>query len=285
MNKFLTKAGLAIFVFTFTSCSPYHFFYYPNKKLYLDPVKIGMPYDLVSYPSLNGKILYAIIFKTEKPVKGTVVHFHGNFGNVSNHFLESQFLVNYGFDVLVFDYEGYGGSAGKPTPPRTIEDGIATVKYARDHLRNPAGGVGVFGQSIGAAIAAVVAAKDPEVKGAVLESGFNSYRAIARVALKRSVFTWILYPIYPLFIGTRYDPERFIGEISPRPVFILHGDEDRIIPSWMSERLFQAAREPKKLWLINEAGHLELRRKESKKYEEALADFFTSAFHYPKSNN
>ncbi len=263
--------------FFLAGCSIHGFYYYPNRKLYTDPANLGMPYEMVTYPSRNGKKLYAILFEAKEKPAGIVVHFHGNFGNVSNHFLESQFLTRYGFDVLVFDYQGYGASEGRPTPKRTVEDGIATVRLAQSRNRNPAGGVVLFGQSLGGAVAAVVAAKEPSVKGAVIESAFNSYRAIARDVIKRSVFTWPLYPIYPLLVSRAYDPEDYVGKISPRPILFIHGDQDTIVPVWTSRKLFEKASEPKRLWIIEGANHLGCRRAGGKKYETTLAAFFKEA--------
>src|SRR5206468_2941156 len=96
------------------------------------------------------------------------------------------FLVKNGFDVLIFDYQGYGASQGHPSPKHTVEDGIATVRYAQAHLRNPQTGVGVFGQSLGGATAVVVAAMEPDVKAAVIEAAFSSYPAMGKEALQRS---------------------------------------------------------------------------------------------------
>ncbi|MCG3205273.1 MAG: hypothetical protein KCHDKBKB_01992 [Elusimicrobia bacterium] len=265
----------------FSSCSAHRFFYLPNKYLYSDPVTRGMPYTLLEIPSLNGKTLSVILFQTNTPPKGTIIHCHGNFGNVSCHYMASQFLTEYGFDVLVFDYQGYGGSQGKPTPLRTIEDGIAVVRYAQDNLRDPQTGVGLFGQSLGAAVAAVVAAKEPLVKAVVLEAGFYSYRSMARATLKKSVLTWPLYPFFPLFLGSTYDPWRYVALISPRPVFFIHGKEDKIVPAWMTEKLFPFAKNPKQVWLIEGADHLECRPKMGKEYEEKIAHFFESAIKNP----
>src|SRR6185295_5707440 len=97
-------------------------------------------------PSGNGKKLFALYFPTDQPPKGIVLHFHGNFGNVSNHFIGSSFLVYHAFDVLVFDYEGYVGSEGHPSPARTVQDGVAALRYAATLNRNPKGGVVVLAQ-------------------------------------------------------------------------------------------------------------------------------------------
>jgi fermentation-respiration switch protein FrsA (DUF1100 family) len=266
-----------LLILNFSACSPQRFFYYPNRTLYVDPDKTGLHPELVRYPSLNGKLLTALYFKTDQEPKGTVVHFHGNYGNVSNHFPLSLFLLKKGFDVLAFDYEGYGASEGRPSPENLADDGIASVRYAQAHLRRPGTGVVVFGQSLGGATAIVVAAKEPLVKAALIEAAFSGHAAMARAALKRSILTWPLYPIAPLFMNHSHDAIRYVGKISPRPVFFIHGDQDRIVPVGMSKELFEKAGEPKKLWIVPGAGHLDVHRQTGTEYEKAVADFFTAA--------
>ena len=263
---------------TMTGCRAHSFFYLPNRVLYADPDKLHLDYELIRYPSLDGKTIVALYFKTpsETPL-GTVVHFHGNYANVSNHFPQSYFFTRHGFDVVVFDYQGYGGSEGKPTPRRTVEDGIASIRWAYDHRRNPSGGVVVFGQSLGAAVAAVAVAKEPLARAVVLESPFATYRSMARAVLGRTMILWPLYPFFPLFLGSTYDPARWIGKISPRPVLIVHGDADRIVPVRMSRVLFERAKEPKKLLIIPGADHLQCRAKGGVAYETQLVEFFTDA--------
>jgi fermentation-respiration switch protein FrsA (DUF1100 family) len=266
---------LAGFLVALIGCSPQRFFYYPNRTLYVDPDRIGLHPDLVQYPSLNGKKLTALFFKTDQKPKGTIVHFHGNFGNMSNHFPLAIFLLKYGYDVLAFDYEGYGASEGKPTPKNLVDDGIASVRYAQAHLRDSATGVGVFGQSLGGATAIVVTAQEPLVKAAVIEAAFTGHGAMARYALGRHIFTWPLYPIAPLLMNHSYDAIRFVGRISPRPVFFIHGDKDEIVPEEMSKELYAKAGDPKKLWIVPGAGHLEPHRKAGIEYERSVSDFFT----------
>jgi fermentation-respiration switch protein FrsA (DUF1100 family) len=268
----LLRASAVVFL---AGCSPQQFFYYPNRTLYVDPDKVGLHPDLVQYPSLNGKKLTALFFKTDRKPKGTIVHFHGNYGNVSSHFPLALFLLKQGFDVLAFDYEGYGASEGQPSPQNLVDDGIASVRYAQAHLRNSATGVAVFGQSLGGSTAIVVTAKEPLVKAAVIEAAFASHAEMARAALGRHVITWPLYPIAPLFMNHSLDAIRYVALISPRPVFFIHGDEDEIVPVRMSKELFERAKEPKKLWIVPGAGHLEPRKKAGAEYEKTVGDFFT----------
>ena len=271
----IRRYSVLVLAFFLWGCSPQRFFYYPNRTLYVDPDKVGLHPDLVRYPSRNGKELTALFFKTDQKPKGTVVHFHGNFGNVSNHFPLALFLLKDGFDVLAFDYQGYGASEGHPTPKNLIDDGIASVRYAQSHLREGAQGVVVFGQSLGGATAIVVTAQEPLVKAAVIEAAFSSHASMCRAVLKRHWFMWPLYPFAPLFVNHSLDPIKFVDRISPRPVFFIHGDTDAIVPTAMSQELFEKAGEPKKLWIVPGAGHLEVRRKVGPEYDKAISDFFS----------
>ena len=268
---------LTVIALFLIGCSPQRFFYYPNKILYVDPDRVGLHPELVRYSSLNGKELSALYFKTDQRPKGTIVHFHGNFGNVSNHFPLALFLLKYGFDVLSFDYEGYGISEGSPSPRHLLEDGVASVRYAQLHLREGAAGVAILGQSLGGATAIVVTAQEPLVKGAVIEAAFSGHAAMSRAVLKRHWFTWPLYPIAPLLMNHSLDPIKFVGRISPRPLFFIHGDADTIVPVGMSRDLFTAASEPKTLWIVRGAGHLEPHRKAGMDYERRVSDFFSTA--------
>jgi fermentation-respiration switch protein FrsA (DUF1100 family) len=268
-------SGLFSIAFFLSGCAPSSFFYYPNRVLYTDPHSQGIDYKMLEIESLNGKTLSAVLFETNGPAKGTVVHFHGNFANVSNHLTQSMYLMNHGFDVLVFDYQGYGGSKGKPSPKNTVEDGQAVVRYARDHLRDPHGGVFILGQSLGGAVGIVVMAKETYVRAGVFEAPFSSYRSIARHAIAKAWILWPLYPIYPFMVGTRYDPIKYVGKISPRPILFIHGDHDEIVPLTMSKRLFSLAGEPKHLWVVSGANHLGIRRQEGSEYENRISEFFS----------
>ncbi len=277
MRKINAGSSAILFLLCLSACSPQRYFYYPNRVLYVDPDKTGLDPELVQYPSINGKKLTALFFKTAQRPKGTIVHFHGNHGNVSGHFPYATFLLKYGYDLLAFDYQGYGASEGKPTPQHLVEDGISSVRHAQKHLRDPQTGVGILGQSLGGAAALVVSAQEPLVKAAVIESAFSSHASMARAALGRHILTWPLYPFMPFMMNRSCDPIRFADKVAPRPLYFLHGDQDKIIPVSMSRVLFERAREPKKLWIVPGAGHLEIRKKIGTDYEKSIAAFFDEA--------
>ncbi|MBK6879418.1 MAG: alpha/beta hydrolase [Elusimicrobia bacterium] len=278
--------AVAIIAVLFLSgCTAHRLFYFPDSKLYVDPDKLGLSYEVVTYPSLNGKKLVGVYFKAQGPTVGTVVHCHGNAHNVSDHFPLALFLRKGGFDILSFDYQGFGASEGLPSPEGTIEDAVASVRYAVSRLAPGARGVVFFGQSLGVAVAVGAAAREPAVKALALEGGFNSYRVITRTVLRRS---WILWPISallpPILIRKTWDPEKVVADLAPRPLLVIHGTADRVVPAVLSERLFALAREPKELWLIAGAGHLQCHRVAGAAYEEKIIGFFHRALGLTEKN-
>ena len=100
--------------------------------------------------------------------------FHGNAGNIGDRVPHIALLNGAGFDVLAFDYRGYGRSAGRPSERGTYED----ARAARDAL-GP-GRTFYLGESLGGAIALELAIHHPPA-GLILQSTFTSVRAMARL--------------------------------------------------------------------------------------------------------
>jgi fermentation-respiration switch protein FrsA (DUF1100 family) len=70
------------------------------------------------------------------------------------------------------------------------------------------------------------------------------------------------------------DPLHWIGEISPRPVFLIHGGQDAYVPDAEVKRLYDAAGDPKTLWVVAEAGHRRVDRMCPEEYTERVLSFF-----------
>lgn len=273
LRRLLRALGLGPLL-ALAACAPTRPFFPANRYLYYSPVALKIPFEEVVFLAEDGTKLHAMLFPARGTPQGTIVYFHGNFANLTNHFPQALFLVRAGFDVFAFDYRGYGKSEGEPSPAGVIQDGVDAIRYAAGNPRTPGRPVGVFAQSLGAATAAVAAAREPLAAAVVLESGFNSYRSMARAVTLRSPLLWPLYPIYPLLLPGAYDAEDAVAKIAPRPVLFLHGSADRTVPAWMSRRLFTRAKEPKRLIEFSGAGHLGLRRQDPQGYDAAVVGFF-----------
>ncbi|PYP58575.1 MAG: hypothetical protein DMD44_07425 [Gemmatimonadetes bacterium] len=167
-----------------------------------------------------------------------------------------------GTAVLVVDYPGYGGSAGRAT--ETALYGAADAAYAALVARpgvDP-GRIYVYGRSLGTAAATWVAARHP-VAGLILESPFTSAAAMARQ----------LYALLPRFI-VRLSLDN-VGRMQQirSPVLVFHGDADRLVPTAMGRAVAAAASGPVQLVLIHGAGHNETYDRGGRAYRDKLWEF------------
>jgi fermentation-respiration switch protein FrsA (DUF1100 family) len=83
------------------------------------------------------------------PAKGTVVHLHGNAQNMSAHFSFTSWLPQAGFNLLIFDYRGYGKSGGTPSRAGLVLDSIAAIRYVQNRPNIAPNRVILLGQSLG----------------------------------------------------------------------------------------------------------------------------------------
>lgn len=180
----------------------------------------------------------------DRPV---LLYFQGNGGNIAGRAGKAEIMRAEGYSVLLAGYRGYGGNPGRPSETGLIADAHAWL----DHLLSrgvPPGRIVLYGESLGSGVATALAA-EREVGAMVLEAPFTSVRAIAEEQYWYVPVRWLLR-----------DPFDSLARIpSVRvPVLILHGDADTLIPLVHGERLFEAAKEPKRLVVVDGATHTTL---------------------------
>src|SRR5947207_2938863 len=105
-------AALALAVVT-AGCTPV--FFQPTGSIYATPGQYGIEYQPVEFKAADGTALFAWFLPARGEPKGSVLYLHGNAQNISAHFSNVAWMPAAGFNVLAFDYRGYGGSEGKPT--------------------------------------------------------------------------------------------------------------------------------------------------------------------------
>lgn len=178
--------------------------------------------------------------------KDALLYAHGNGGNLS-HRLRSYELLRKELNVsiLAFDYPGYGKSTGSPTESGCYEAGDEAFNWLVTEGRVSPKRVILFGESLGGAIATELAARQP-CRALVLFSAFTSAPAVGKE----------IYPFLPLesMMRNRFDNLSKIVKLKC-PVFIAHGDADRMIRPHHAQKLFDAAPEPKRLYWIPGADH------------------------------
>jgi fermentation-respiration switch protein FrsA (DUF1100 family) len=192
------------------------FLYYPEPHWLVTPASLGLEAEVVRIASGPGVQLHAWFFPRPRPL-ASMLFCHGNAGNVSHRLENAAHLLRAGFQVLLFDYRGYGHSTGQPSEKGLYEDAAA-------------------------AWSALVERVDAD--GLIIESTFTSIRSLARLFL----------PLPLPDLPVKYDSLSKIGEIST-PLLVVHGDRDELVPFADGQALYEAAREPKSWFPIPGAGH------------------------------
>jgi fermentation-respiration switch protein FrsA (DUF1100 family) len=233
-------------------------FFYPDRVQYARPADYGLAHEDVALVTADGVRLHAWWLPAQGAALATVLHLHGNAANVSNHLPLVAWLPRAGCNVLMLDYRGFGRSEGRPTLDGVLADARAALVHLRSRRGVDADRLVVFGQSLGGATALRLLAADAAgVRLAVIDSAFASYRGIARDVALRSI---VLAPLLPLAAallpGPDKDPLTALARIDVPLVFV-HGRADRVIPFAHSERLFAAAKAPKRLITVDDAEHLQ----------------------------
>jgi len=225
----------------------------------------------VWFRNAEGLKLYGWFFhSTTQPAAGTVVYAHGNGGNLSYCEWVGESLAARGFDVLLFDYRGYGRSEGEAAGEGGLyADAEAAYDFVTRDRGVPAGRVVLYGQSLGTAAVGDVAARR-ECGALVLESGLSSAADMAAV-----VMPWL-----PRFVRGLTKNKLDTASKLPNvrcPVLVVHGDRDELIPASQGRRLFEAASEPKRLIIIQGAGHNDLSNVGGEKYIDTLSEFVSTS--------
>ncbi|MDA8424202.1 MAG: alpha/beta fold hydrolase [Nitrospiraceae bacterium] len=233
-------------------------FFYPEKQPYDNPfVRAYAPQDIY-FKTSDGLTLHGWFFKAHDAA-GTILVLHGNAENISTHVNGVLWLVQTGFNVFIIDYRGYGQSEGEPTAAGANSDAEAALETLIAMPSVDKDRIIVFGQSIGGTFAINLAANSPyraHLRAVIVDSAFASYSQIAREKMNSLWLTWpFQYPLSWMF-SDRFSPIKSIARVSPIPVLIIHGMNDPVVPVHHGQELFDAAREPKALWLTMNNGHI-----------------------------
>ena len=220
-------------------------FYYPQSGP--TPVPIDAPgaesvwFDSADGTRLHGWFLPALAPADDSEKAPTILHVHGNAGNIESHRWFTQHLTAAGFNVFLFDFRGYGQSEGRATKRRPlIEDTDAALDAMLARSDTDAQRIGLYGQSLGGAIAINVVVRRPEIRAVVLESSFASWRDAAANVVGGDPPHRVGRLLAWLLIGDRDRPIDAIAKIEA-PLLLLHGDADTIVPISHSRRLAEAA--------------------------------------------
>lgn len=206
----------------------------PSRELSATPQQIGLAYEDLQFEAEDGVRLHGWYVPADG-ARGTVLFFHGNAGNISHRLDSLRIFHGLGLNVLIFDYRGYGQSEGRPSEEGTRLDAIAAWRQLVDARGESPDRIVLFGRSLGAALAAWLAARERPA-ALILESAFTSVPDLAAELywwLPARMLARLEYATRDYLAGAR------------GPVLVVHSRDDEIIPYSHGRALYEAAHPPR----------------------------------------
>lgn len=236
------------------------FAFFPSAGETTTPREFGVEYEALSVATGDGEQLRVWRLRPPRP-RARVVYFHGNGGNLSVWAPILAGVARREYEVIAFDYRGYGMSSGRPSEQGLYRDVDAIVdRFGSDPRTMP---MVYWGRSVGAAMAAYAATrKRPD--GVILESGFPDVRSLVR--------TSPVLAFLALFSSYRFPCSEFLQNVRA-PVLVLHGDADTVIPFEQGRKLFDRIPGPKQFVTIQGGDHNDAAPPEPDTYWRSIDQF------------
>jgi fermentation-respiration switch protein FrsA (DUF1100 family) len=258
--------------------------FYRKTTPILHPSDVHLPCEELWLKTAEGISLSCWLIPGGPGARGTVIYLHGVSECKIVGISMAKLLHEAGFNVFLYDSRRHGDSGGAYCTYGFYEKhDVGTVITYLEHRGDlRVGRIGLFGSSMGAAVAIQAAALDARVASVVAESGFATLRTIFDDYQKRMIkMPW--HYLRNLVIKRSEHLAHFrANAVSPLealknvhvPIFILHGTSDDRIASRYSELLFANAHEPKELWLIEGAHHNDMGEVGGVEYTRRILEFF-----------
>ena len=264
MNSFLYAIKFFVFVYIVFLGIMYIF----QRRLIYIPLKtrpsLGALREIYTEIQTQTKDQLALTHWYARRGRPYIVVFHGNAGNIENRAYIYKFLIDRGYSVLLASYRGYGDNPGRPTESDLISDSIIVMEWLFQKEGLSSKDVVLFGESLGSGVAVAVAAQYP-VKGLIFNGAYSSLTDVGQS----------VYPFLPVrwMLKDKWDSQSRIQKVQS-PVLFIHSKKDSVVPFRLAQKLFQAAKEPKKyLWLEHSSHNENL---ETKAVRQSIFDFLQS---------
>ena len=234
----------------------------PGRTLTMTPADARMDYEDVAIKTADGVTLHGWFIAGRSP--RVLLFFHGNAGNISHRLDSIRQFRKLGLSVLIIDYRGYGQSDGRTTESGIYRDADATWRYLTEARGVRPNDVVIFGRSLGASVAARLAAQQHPL-ALIVESSFTSVPDIAQ-----ELYPWLPARWLSVLSHATLDYVRDVH----CPVLVVHSRDDEIIPFHHGQAIFAAAPEPRTLLTLR-GSHNDAYLRDERSYIEGLREFLT----------
>jgi len=215
-------------------------------------------FDERNYTMSDGANINCLFIPSDSS-KGIILYFHGNSDNLVRWGEIAHFFNQYNFDVLIYDYRGFGKSTGKRNLDNLFSDAMVLYNdllktYDDDEII-------VYGRSLGSGIASWLASKT-NPKMLILETPFYSLDDI-------NPFPYLLLPFE--FLSNYAFPNYEYLKSVKAPIRIFHGTDDSVVPYTSGKRLYESVKSDKDIQFISIVGGKHKNLADFKKFEEEIA--------------
>jgi len=237
------------------------------------PELYGVAYESIELVTTDGIELSAWYKAPENGALILVAHGYADTRSASMF----AFFARNGYGVLAWDFRAHGESEGDLCTLGYYES--LDVEAALDFgLQLPeVEHIGAWGGSMGGVAVIEAASSREEIEAVVVDSAFPSLEDELAVKVSSGLFRPFIRLFAEMQAGLDTDmlqPVDRIRAISPRPVMIIQGEADDAVPEDSAQRLYDAAKEPRYLWMEAGVKHVEMFRDYPKEYEERVVGFF-----------
>ncbi len=207
-----------------------------------DTIDMGFTIESVIFKSADGNMLNGWFLKPKNTTAAiTLLHFHGNAGFLLSQYNAIAPLLNKGFQIFMFDYSGFGFSEGKATRKNVLTDALSALDYIKTRPEIKDTKLVIYGQSLGGHLAAVVVAKrQSQIDGLVIEGAFSSHKDIASYEIPF---------LGRILVKQGYSAVKSIQSFH-KPLLVIHSTEDQVVPFYMGKKIFEKANSPKEFYEV-----------------------------------
>jgi fermentation-respiration switch protein FrsA (DUF1100 family) len=245
------------------------------------PAEFGLAFEEVTFKATDGLTLHGWWIPNTGSDRAVVI-MHGHGGSMDWDIHRAPAFHAAGFSVLLFDFRAHGRSEGRMITFGYLErqDVLGVVELLRSRgMRR----IGLLGFSFGGIAAILTAPICPDIAAVVTDGGPARVRsALAARGVELGVPRWLAVPLAWLTVAMaslrlranlfHYEPVRWVGQISPRPILFVHAGQDQYLPDF--DDLYAAARSPKEVWYVPEAGHTKVSEVLPEEFQRRVIAFF-----------
>ncbi len=254
-----------------------------NEDYKISPYELELPAEEVTFSPTHGKHQVSGWYIPYPNSSCTIIVCPGYRTDRAAILGASAHLWRAGYTILGFEYYGHGAIVNEPVTLgyREVDDFLAAIDYAKQ--RDPHTTIGVLSYSMGAAVAIMACARSNDVEALIADSAFATHKGVVEYAVRRTlhlpffIFAWITDILLWLQAGYHFsqvEPLRSITSIAPRPILLIHGLADTVVDPHDANRLYDAAKDPKELWLLPGADHCGVYFLDRQAYVSKVLHFF-----------